>query len=149
MRGHEKVRWEGQYVAIEGALADYFACSFLDNPKLGEKAARVLQTGQPQLRRLDNQRSFAEFGSIKEAMMNFDGAEVWGGLFWQLRNRLGREAADKLLATAWMQFKLPAVEDQRAAAFARRIANEAAKEGDAAQQVVLAALRERKFPVSE
>src|SRR5262249_4107329 len=31
--------WSGQYAAIESGLADYFVCSFLDNPRVGEKVS--------------------------------------------------------------------------------------------------------------
>lgn len=145
--GHEKLGWTGQSAAIESGLADYFACSFLDNSKLGEKTASVLQTGKPQIRRLDNQRRFGEFSGIKDEMMSYDGAEVWGGLFWHLRARLGRDAADKLLAAAWLQFKMPTAEATRASAFARRIIERAtAQGGDSMRQIVLSVLREREYP---
>jgi hypothetical protein len=140
--------WSGQHAALESALADYFACSFLDNPRFGELAAGVLQIKKPQIRLLDNQRRFAEFRTIGENDIPYEGAEIWGGLFWELRARLGRAATDKLLAAAWMRFSVPAVEGERAAAFVHLILEEAGKLGRASRQSALEVVRTRRFPTS-
>jgi hypothetical protein len=146
--GHESTSWMGQYAAIESALADYFACSFLNDARVGAKLALVLKFDKPQIRNLDNARNFAEFKAMANDRMPYDGAEIWGGMFWELRARLGREAADRLLASTWQQFEMPPGEAARAPAFARRLADQAARQGGAAQrQAVVAVLRERGFPV--
>ena len=39
-----------------------------------------------------------------------DGAQIWGGAFWDLRQKLGRDAADRLLYRTW--FALEATDVQ-------------------------------------
>jgi hypothetical protein len=102
--GRENLPWEGQFAAIESGLADYFACSFLDQSKLGEKAAKVWGMG-PYIRTLDNHRTFGEFSALPRDRMNYAGAEIWGGLFWSLRSQVGHAEADKILAAAWLGFR--------------------------------------------
>lgn len=112
--------YEGQHAAIEGALADYFACSFLKNPKLGERAAAVWKIGKPYIRILRNNRTFSEFASRSPIDIH-DGAEIWGGLFWSLREQLGDSVTDKLLATSWQSFKAPKEEGARAVQFVKAL----------------------------
>jgi hypothetical protein len=33
-----------------------------------------------------------------------DGSEIWGAAFWQIRELLGQEDADRLLAKTWQAF---------------------------------------------
>jgi hypothetical protein len=144
--GRENLPWEGQFAAIESGLADYFACSFLDRSKLGEKAAKVWGIG-PYIRTLDNRRTFAEFSTLPRDGIHYAGAEIWGGLFWSLRAQLGRTEADKILAVAWLGFDVPKPDALRAAAFIQRIVDEARKRGEPQRQVALAVLRDRQFPI--
>jgi hypothetical protein len=92
--------------AVESGLADYFTCSFSDNPLFGEESARVLKLkgvwNKAYLRTLDNARKFSELGPKPES---HDAGEVWGAAFWDIRRALGREAADKLLFSIWASFK--------------------------------------------
>jgi hypothetical protein len=144
--GRESLMWDGQFAAIESGLADYFACSFLDRSKLGEKAAKVWGIG-PYIRTLDNRRSFAEFSKLpRDASLPHAGAEIWGGLFWSLRTQLGRAEADQILAAAWLGFDVPKPEASRAPAFAQRLVDESRKRGESQHQTTLATLRDRQFP---
>ena len=36
--------------------------------------------------------------------MQNDGSEIWGAAFWQIRELLGQEDADRLLAKTWQAF---------------------------------------------
>ena len=141
--------WMGQYSAMESGLADYFACSFLNNPKVGESIAKVLQIGKPYLRVLDNGRTFSDFMKLKDQALTYEGGEIWGGLFWKLREKLGAASADKLIAAAWLGFTIPKVEELRASAFAQKILDESKKLGGAPQQTVSEVLRERGFTASQ
>jgi hypothetical protein len=92
--------------AVESGLADYFPCSFSDNPLFGEESARVLRLkgmwNKAYLRTLDNPRKFSELGPRPES---HDAGEVWGAAFWDIRRALGREVTDKLLFSTWASFK--------------------------------------------
>lgn len=90
-------------VSLSSGLSDYFACSFSNNPLIGEIAVKELQKkhgnesyNKPYFRNLENSRRFegADMNSI-------DGGEIWGGAFWEIRKLLGQEKADKLLFSAW------------------------------------------------
>jgi len=91
--------------AIESGLADYFPCSYKNNPIFGEEIAshiRELQGPeafkQQYVRNLKNERKFTE--SWRERGYQ-EGGEIWGGAFWEIRSLLGRDIADKVLFTAW------------------------------------------------
>lgn len=75
------------WVAIESGLASYFAASFL-------QTSHVDFDDLSKLERLPAERS-----DIGEATIW--GVGVWGSAFWELRNTLGQEDCDKLLAQFW------------------------------------------------
>lgn len=88
---------------IESGLADYLAASFTGNPKIGEViAAHLRESGRfdrPFIRELDNDRSFPDIAPEEP----YQGAgEVWGGAFWDLREAIGREDADRVVVAAWL-----------------------------------------------
>jgi len=93
---------------LESGLADYFPCSYLNKATVGEGFMRVAKeagqtnTDKPWIRNLDNDRTFTE---ISRGANEQNGAEVFGGAFWDLRKRLTREVSDALLARAWMAAK--------------------------------------------
>lgn len=91
------------YDVVDNALSDYFSASFLNDPVVGRAVAAVIgNPGQPYLRRLDNHLSFNEAtnGSRHEA---HEIGEIWGGLFWDFRTRLGQDKADRLLVRTWQR----------------------------------------------
>ncbi len=93
-----------EYRAIESGLATYFPCSSLENPVMGDKASLE---GQAIYRPEDlrNKRQFSEVHLSDEASVQNDGSEIWGGAFWQLRELLGKDKADRLLADTWRAFQ--------------------------------------------
>ncbi len=99
--GESKRLSGSQFGAIESGLADYYPCSFTNNPNLGEVTARVISPGQPYIRTLENNRNFNEFANIETSQFSYLGAEIWGGAFWEIRVGLGQQAADSLLFAAW------------------------------------------------
>lgn len=88
-------------MAIESALADYFPCSFNDDPVLGEIAAPVVFKVQ-YIRNLQNERKFSE---VSPDTSYQHVGEIWGGAFWQIRQLLGQAKADKLLFLAWISLR--------------------------------------------
>jgi hypothetical protein len=92
--------------AIESGLADYFACSFNDDSKLGEvvaeRYAKEWGLEHPWIRNLDNDLRVDDTERrISDARSPQLRGEAWGGAFWELRTALGKERADKLLFRAW------------------------------------------------
>lgn len=140
--------WQGQYGAIESGIADYLACSFLDNPKLGEKAAKAFDPKAPYIRMLANERRFSEFQGMAAQDTTYKGTEIWGGALWSIRARLGRDTADALIATAWMSVSWPQSEEARARAFVTALLAAAKAKGPRELAAAEAVLRDRGFPVA-
>jgi hypothetical protein len=140
--------WQNQLLAIESGLADYFSCSFLNNPKFGEKSARVL--GNPNslyIRMLSNNRRFSEFAKLKDNEMNYAGAEIWGGAFWGIRNKFGRDVADSIIASAWLKWEIPKKTSLQASEFVAALLAEARTKGQAEFAATNTVLQIRGFPV--
>jgi hypothetical protein len=93
------------YYAIESGLAAYFPCSFTNRPTVGEDAT---EAGKAILSPWDLRRSrrFSDVQLKDWASVQNDGSEVWGGFFWKLREVMGREKADRLLAETWRALPL-------------------------------------------
>lgn len=95
--------------AIGEALADYFTCSFTDDPLVGEGSIHLFQEafGKDRfpnncLRNLKNSRSFKEVDpKLPETTELHAVGEIWGGAFWEIRGLIGQELADKLLFATW------------------------------------------------
>jgi len=88
------------YYAIESGLASYFPCSFTDHPMVGDRASEAGKAILPP-QDLRKRRKFAEVQLSKWDSVQNDGSEVWGGALWQIRQVLGPEAADRLIANTW------------------------------------------------
>jgi hypothetical protein len=130
--------------AIESGLADYFACSFLNNPKVGERAAKVLiGPSSPFLRNLENQDTYDRIPAKNE----FAAGAVWGGFFWRLRSKLGADVADRLLVTAWTSFNPtgPATSIERT--FLSSVLSAATQHGAETVNVVRSVAAARKLPM--
>jgi hypothetical protein len=94
--------WKFSAVPIEFGLADYFVASFRNQPVIGALAAQQTP-GLALPVKLENKASI----TATQLGDNFDGALVyrlepaWGGAFWELRQALGQNIADKSLYEAW------------------------------------------------
>lgn len=89
--------------AVESGLADYFACSFNSDPLFGEQSIHVFRKypgfeTKSAIRNLSNDRTFDEVAANPEI---HNVGEIWGGAFWELRERLGQTVADNLLFSTW------------------------------------------------
>ena len=116
------------YYAIESGLATYFPCSFTDYPMLGDKASPAGKAiFRPQ--DLTKRRKFAEIQVNDWTSVENDGSEVWGGALWEIRQVLGSERADRLIASTWQAFS-PVKEESAYVSFANRLlANSRSIEG--------------------
>jgi len=91
------------YSAESGAMnegqADYFACSYSNDAKLGEYA--VAKMGKPYLRIMTNSLHYPE---DIEGEVHADGS-IWGGVLWDVRAALGEKTSDKLIHSSFFYLK--------------------------------------------
>jgi hypothetical protein len=81
------------YYSIEAGLADYFPCSYIGKPVIGETAA--ILTHDPSFSQTIAQyRSFKRLKPKAEAA--YSNGEIWANAFWELREVLGQPVADKV-----------------------------------------------------
>lgn len=107
------------YNAIESGLATYFPCSFTNYPMLGGKATAAGKAILPP----QDLRTHREFGKINLrdwVSVENDGSEVWGGAFWEIRQLLGPDSADRLIASTWQAFS-PAKKESAYRSFANKL----------------------------
>jgi hypothetical protein len=129
-------------MAVESGAADYFAASFLDTPNVGEKLVRLYGLNRPFLRTLANQQTYAEMATKDAPAAR---GELWGGLLWDIRKKLGAPAADALAASAWLSFWRPgAPHDDKA--FMAALFGAAKTRGQPALAALRSAADARKIP---
>jgi len=140
LRGHVGLSGPSQD-AVESGLADYFPCSFRDDPGLGRGVAAYLRArgviDKAAIRNLENKLRLSD---VPSPVILQNAGEVWGGAFWDVRHLLGAEAADRLLLLAWQA--APAGDDAERL-FVRKICDLA---GDQ-ELAVTAVFRRRLLPV--
>jgi hypothetical protein len=91
----------GQAAGIQSGLADYLVCSFRGNPHFGLDLADILHANRPFLRNLDN----AFHAPIPDSPPHVQG-EFWGGVFWELGERLNHRLVNPILAQAWRERRM-------------------------------------------
>jgi hypothetical protein len=143
----KNIDWVGPFLALESGLADYFACSFLKNPNLGEQSARLFNLKSPFIRSLKNRRTYADLPKGREWEAPQVGGEVWGGFFWDIREQLGTSDADALVASTWLSFTAPDNDAQIPSAFLGALLRAAEARGSNVLEAVRAALLARKLPL--
>jgi hypothetical protein len=91
---------------LKVSLMDYFPCSYLNSPIVGEtfvkEDAKTQIVQNKGIRNLDNVRNFDE---LTEESAPQEAAEVFGGAFWALRQRVTRDGSDPLIAGTWSAAK--------------------------------------------
>jgi hypothetical protein len=97
--------------AFAHALKFYFTCSYRDDPLVGKNyytlAGQEPPPGRPQgyLFDLGSLKVFDEHGGGLEATEPHHVGEIWGGALWELREKLGREKADRVVLAAWKRLR--------------------------------------------
>jgi hypothetical protein len=132
--------------AAESGLADYFACSFNDDPLFGEQSIHLFRKypgfeGKLAIRNLNNNRTFDEASTNPEI---HNVGEIWAGAFWELREKLGQEAADKLLFSAWIALPSPGSRGDFNVLFVKQILDTAQSPGDGHHDVEIRAVFKRR-----
>src|SRR5262249_7350416 len=75
------------YDAIESGLASYFPCSFSNHEWLGDKATAKAKAIEGPYN-LKNNRKLNEIKIDDWVSVQLDGNEIWGGVFWEIRQSL-------------------------------------------------------------
>jgi hypothetical protein len=124
------------YFAIESGAASYFPCSFANHPMVGDEASDAGKSVLPP-QDLRKHRRFAEIELRQWDSVQNDGSEIWGGALWQVRQLLGPERADRLIADTWHALSTGAGNGNAYVAFANKLlANSASiNDGQYAPQI--------------
>jgi hypothetical protein len=130
LKGHPKSQYSSK--PIEGGLADYFVASFRNEPVIGALAAqhlgRMPGLGLPLNLENTERITSTQLGDKLDYPLISRLQLAWAGAFWELRQKLGQDIADKSLYEAWRTL---ADQDQGLVAHSF-IANVAAQLGSAA-----------------
>ncbi len=135
-----------EQLAVESGLADYFPCSFNNDPLFGERSVHLFRKhpdvrDKPAIRNLRNDRTFGEASTNPEY---HNVGEIWGGAFWELRERLGQAVADKLLFSTWGALESSNATDDFNVTFLKKLLETAqASEGAAAGRDIRAIFKRR------
>jgi hypothetical protein len=143
---HKEPR-QGSYAAIESGIADYLGCSFLNNPRLGEIAAKAFGQNLPYIRNMANDKKFDE---VKGKSPDFDFyaiGEAWSGAFWAMRTMLGRDVSDPIVVAAWRTMKWPNADAEKPLAFTTALLAAAGEKGPDQVKTVRSILLGRRFPL--
>jgi len=93
-------KYPADYVAIKSGAASYFPCSFTHHPLLGDEASEEGKAILPP-QDLRRRRPLSEIELEDWTSVQNDGSEIWGGVFWEIRQLLGQETGDRLIADTW------------------------------------------------
>jgi Zn-dependent metalloprotease len=84
------------FKALNEGTADYFSSSFLDDPILGEYAAKIFKARSSFVRRTDNGNRWP-YNIVGE--VHADG-NIWSGALWDVREQLGADITDEIAINA-------------------------------------------------
>lgn len=149
--GTVSATWEDMHAdGLFSGVSDYLTASFLNDPKVGAGVAAIQHARRPYLRNLENRLSYASVAATREATAGLAEShqigEVWGGAFWEMRQRLGRERTDRLLAQTWLAAR-GAGGPNVVPTFLRSLRARARALGQNEAQIVESILRSRGFPL--
>lgn len=94
--------------AIGSGLAAYLPCSFSDRREIGSKAAAIAREGLPSLFNMLDRRPVGDIHLDDQYSIQMDAGSIWGSVFWQMREELSKDIADRLLVIAWKNVSEPA-----------------------------------------
>ncbi|MBF0499610.1 MAG: M36 family metallopeptidase [Candidatus Riflebacteria bacterium] len=85
--------------AMNEGQADYFACSFSGEPRIGEYVASKMN--RPYLRTVENKTHYPE--DIKHEP--HDDGQIWSATLWDLRNKIGASVSDLIIFKSYFVMK--------------------------------------------
>jgi hypothetical protein len=108
------------YFAIESGVASYFPCSFTNHPMVGDEASDAGKSILPP-QDLRKHRGVSEIQLSQWESVQNDGSEIWGGALWQVRQLLGPERADRLIADTWRAFSFEETKEKAYVSFVNHL----------------------------
>jgi hypothetical protein len=109
-----------QLSGLGQGLKFYFVCSYGNDPYVGKSFYSLIGgvNGQnrPYLFNLKDLKTF-EKDSGPDATEEHHLGEIWGGAFWEIREKLGQHKTDKLILTAWKRLDAAKIEPKNAEFF--------------------------------
>jgi hypothetical protein len=104
-----------KFMGLESGLASYLSSSFNGDPAFGEKSVTAMSKkygeenskefiNKGSIHNLKNNRKFSDL-QINPLDTTYIPAEVWGGVFWDIRESLGQEYTDRLLFQTWQSLE--------------------------------------------
>lgn len=126
------------YYAIESGLADYYSCSFAAQPRWESKSGLSVD--------LTSNHAFSEI-SLREVLDNDKAGVVWGAAFWKLRQQLGKEVADPLLAATWKSWYPSDTTTDASAEFVQKLIELHKAAGGKSENEILEIFRSRGLKV--
>ncbi|HKB05211.1 MAG TPA: hypothetical protein VKD90_23505 [Gemmataceae bacterium] len=120
-----------EFEKVESGLADYFSCSYRDDPTIGKTTVALYRkaskeergNGKDYIRTLSNTNRFDDAAATRNT---HDAGETLGGALWEIRGKIGQDKADRLVLAAWIALTKTAAKRDELKEFARRLL-EAAK----------------------
>jgi hypothetical protein len=145
-----------QLSGVESGLGDYYPCSFKNDPVFGAKAARVLKSlyGPSQfpheyIRTLADSSTLDQVPSNQRQIPTAIGA-VWGAAFWQIRNVLGKDTADKLYFDSWLALRAQELAADDPSFFVQKLVDlDKARRGGREVAQMRSILEQRRLPLSK
>ena len=112
VRQKQFVKRSARFATIGSGLAAYFPCSFSNRREIGSKAAAMAGGNHKSLFDMADPRPVEDIKLDNEVSIQMDGGSIWGSLFWEIRELLGKEVSDRLLVMAWSNVAEPANEQK-------------------------------------
>lgn len=126
------------------SLSDYNVASYLRDPETATILAALLNAKENYLRDLRMDVDWIA-DATSSPMATRD---AWGALFWDMRDELGAELGDKVIAQSWSSLEWPADQQVMPATFVKALlAATRALASPEQLQHIEALLRQRKFPM--
>jgi hypothetical protein len=89
---------------IESLLAFYLPASFLDEAKIGVAAAKALGSSADYFIDFEASSKYDDYAKLAPETKPYQGAQILGAIFWDVRRAIGHEAADPIMYRAWQEF---------------------------------------------
>jgi len=116
--------------SFESALADYLPCSFLDDPKLGQRMAQALRLPAGYVRNLENTMRL-DSTALSKYQVPHQMGEALGGAFWEIRSLIGKDPADRIFFETWISLKESDPQGLDVPELGRRLLTQVQRQGEA------------------
>ena len=94
--------WKYSAMPIEFGLDDYFVASSRNDPVIGALAAKLWPDSGMPIKLANNERiTITQLGDHADQELIQRLGPAWGGAFWELRQAVGQDIADKILYEGW------------------------------------------------